>query len=1696
MSGGISAIKGFDYQATVILSRLLDHFEQYGATALARPEGKDDLDLSWAVNGAAHHRHEQVKKPAEDRSGKRTPKPWTVAKAIKDLMPATISHLSGNFDTQIWILGDTVNADLQSLVAAGRNAPNATAKAYWAVVHGLARNEATETVDFAPSVRQKLRRRGVASGLPADPAEALSRMAAEYGSFAEALGAADVATHYRRRIAELHAILPEVLARTEILAEYGTELEVATRVIDQLEQAYLLQRAVVEDTLFRNLTGFINEIAKEPGRQLGREEFEFALRRVWPQMLATREPPPLVPDHVARRDLVARFTTGWAGKALEVLGISGSGKTMLAAEVVGYSRHIDPDRRVYYAAVRGEISLRDVLVGVAFDLRRVGIPEPFAVSVQRGPADEDALARLARSYSALSQDVLVLVDLVDGTCSPAVARDLAAFIRELSPSAFRIAVLGQESGLYELSAAEHEENGVTRLDLRGFRFEEFVTLVGHHHFNPDRAVLWDIYQRVTAGRPAGLFAKLAHSLARAASLEEMSAMAARPPDEILAHAEQQRFARISGGARSAAEKLVCFALPFRRQEAEDIFPDDNVGAAIREMYVQGLLRDYDAESFEMHETVRAGLEATIAQNVRHAAHASLAAWCAAQGQVTAEIFHLGQAGKADEADRLARAAFLRGERWSPLAAYITSRKLVSASELAGTMAGSNPVPDQYLFARLLRELGGPPPVGALMRMLREQPQRFFVDYQWGLAVVEAILDFEPERLHDLIVFALETAADAAQRESAINWLVIAARRKQGVIGASTVEFFGSRPPEIKRLLLRFLLFGRRRETMRPAFEFLADDPGAAEEFQRQPAWRDLALHIGGKDDALEFLAAMPTIEAAAMVTAKSALLGPLAGLVWAQRKILRAHSIEILRDGAAEPAVLINAIRVLVFLGEPSICALCDPPLSRQDAVSVVAKLVPAVVPALCDRSHYEARLVDCSLPFKERINAFFVLAAVGADLNALYARVKAVETDRKQADGWDFWFVIFCAQAPFAEAIPLLEERLKSADANNINLLVPALVKLGELTVPAATEMLTRALSHPHPWVRQCAAVGLAQRRSRPALPILIAQYAKENTEVLAVGLATAIVASGPASMADLSAGPLDTPATQLWQCILAMRLRDAASADRLVALANDRSQNWQLRRAAIFAAGRLPYEVALERIAPVALAERSPLTIDDNMGLRCHAVLTSTLLCGADGMAPIFARGRAGFIEFFAETFETLWQDTWSLEGLPTGAEAAGWLFDRLVLHGWPAQRAAPDTVLNEINIPMLHSAVLRSFRLNGRPDLIEDQLRTAHHAWFAMKCLMERRRGEARDSGLADRLTALLEASPCKGKGRLLRVIDEMRGVAVPAPAKPAANAAPAANEPPVTYLGYDDIVRVLSRGDAGFKPAGAFVVKPLDAGECERLIRMVDPINDPDRGVENYDPSVAFTQNGHVVARRRVTYAGGAETAEALIRPAVAVANVFGLPNPWHGDLLAGPLAANYVPKYLACLAAADDADRFYGELGQHEDILVPLLCDMQRAKPVLKYVDARIVPFLMRHVTSGMDELFEGLCTLALQIDAPEIDSVLAGLLYRFAGRFDVRAVILQHNDNHALWRGFNRLAEHPRFDRIKGWQSSLAALLQTPMAWFRAENLVRVLERDLRSYILIESWLFKATNWEHFHWDEIDRLDDAGEKLFHQLLEP
>ena len=69
VSGGIHAKRGFNYQDTVILYLLITHFAEHGPSSTVRPEGVDDLELTWSEgSGPSQTRFVQVKKPREDRA--------------------------------------------------------------------------------------------------------------------------------------------------------------------------------------------------------------------------------------------------------------------------------------------------------------------------------------------------------------------------------------------------------------------------------------------------------------------------------------------------------------------------------------------------------------------------------------------------------------------------------------------------------------------------------------------------------------------------------------------------------------------------------------------------------------------------------------------------------------------------------------------------------------------------------------------------------------------------------------------------------------------------------------------------------------------------------------------------------------------------------------------------------------------------------------------------------------------------------------------------------------------------------------------------------------------------------------------------------------------------------------------------------------------------------------------------------------------------------------------------------------------------------------------------------------------------------------------------------------------------------------------------------------------------------------------
>jgi hypothetical protein len=1493
---------------------------------------------------------------------------------------------------------------------------------------------------------------------------------------------AEVVRRYQERVALIGQRLPGVLARVEILDDYGSEAEVGQRFKDRLQREYRLSPEVVEHNLFGNFRSFINDVAKRPGEMIDRRGFEVQLRSAWPQMSAATEPPIPPADGILRPDLTDGLVKPGAATVVEVVGISGSGKTTLAAQAAAALEDHDPGRLPIYVRVRADAAFRDVMSGVSFHLLRRGIPDLFGLAVESKPADETVIDRLAEICSGLSQPVELLLDLADGACNAQFGRDLGRFARALTPGSCRLVVFGQQSTFSGLSPVEIDSAGVLAINMRGFRWEEFVSLVGRYHLGADRGVLWEIFNRVTVGRPAGLYAQLAEALARQPSLDAMLAIASRPPEDMVSAAEQSRFDQLAPRARSAAECLVCFALPFRRHDAEAAFPRENVGAAIKALVDLGLLRTEAEGLLEMHETVRAGLESGIAPAVRQSAHGALAEWYGGQGDIAAQIFHLDKAGRSAEADLLGRETFLRGEAWRSLASYVTRRALVTAQEVVALAPRPERIADFYLLRSILLELALEGVDGLLMDLLAQQRSRYFSDHDWARPVVEAILAFNPARFQDLLVFTVAQAANAEERRQGLTWLLIAARYGRRSSTAEIVGFAKSQPEDVQRLLLPVLLLDGGRAGLALAFEIFARPTD--DEIPRDAPWSGVKLTVERREDVVEILAALPTVPASAMTATRSLAFGPIGSLIWAARHQLRPFCADILGTDGGEAEIKATAWRVLIFIGHSALESLVDP-LAPGPIPQDYALLGPAFAPTAYDAGRYEGILFDPSAPTPHRQAALAVLLFLDVDLGSLRSRLAALPVDPLGAL-WERLFVLLFVKQPFVAGVPILQAELASPSAASLPapFLVSCLIAVAETAWPDVTDLLMQGVQHGDPSVRRASSAGLARRRSQRAAEVLRRQIAVEPDSKVVALLAQALTACGPTSANDL-AGGLASSELALWQCIVAMRTRDEGFAPQLVKLATDSSVHWVVRRAAIWAAGRLPFTAALQIIAPAVLTESTPLTIDRNDNLQAHASLSGMLRNGVSGF---LSDGGANFVVFIASALEQQWSQLLARDGLPPPSDAARWLYTSLMSDPSPA---GIQRLLNGVLTPLLHAAVVRAFRLCGRAQDIEDVLASTSSVWLAVKCLQERRWVRDSDPDLCPRLRRILATSPC-GAALLGRIVDEIEAGRRQSGTVASASPVPKPPAPvPNPLLDYSAAVRALrGASDLGIDAGQPIALSRLDREEVQRLIALADPANDPPTAVVRFTPTMTFTAGGHVVGRESSTSTGGTSIPERL-RPAIAAANRFDLPMPWHGERLRWPWIGTYGAQFIASLGAQGDADRLYQALESEADILLPFLGRLDGLKATEPLLDERLAPVLHRYLLLGDDAFFESLCNLAQRISSPVAVPILSGLLGRWASRFDVASPILQA-ENIELWRGLARLREHPRFREVAGWRQTLENVLAANMRWFHKQDIVRVLEGDPGSYVTVESRLSREENWVHFNRCEIDSLDEAAEKLFQE----
>ncbi|MGU9850281.1 ATP-binding protein [Pseudomonas koreensis] len=1685
MSGGISAIKGFDYQAAVILELLLEHFRKH-PEGRVRPEGLDDLDLytSRAAEGVTFV---QIKKPTENVNGELTPSPWTLHEAARHLMsPAVVKLLDGK-SRQIWVLGDESTLELKQLIDAGAQAPTECPASYWLMVLLITRQSLEEDglpVEHLPKPNHKLLKEWTTRHNSDIPFDWLDK---KISSIATQQGASQSLVNiHAEKLSRYASSMPHVLERITLRCGYGSEQEVNARVKDKLSTELALSAEVVNSTLYFNLRSFINEISKKPGQCFSRDDFEAEVRCVWPHMSPICTPPALPRYHIARVDI----TRPLMSKPLtEVIGVSGSGKTYLATETYHLARKREPGSEIYYVEVRQDTSLRSVLAGISFHLRRIGIRKPFTIVTRAGETEQERISQLAAALSESSARMLFLIDIVDGTCGPLFKRELSSFIKALQPGAVSIIFFSQESPLL-LSNFERKSAQVATLNLRGFTYEEFSKLVSRYHANSQSWPLYRIFRRITAGRESGLFATLADTLARASTLDEMQMLAAQEPEDILPTAERIRFANISSSARPAAERLICFALPFDRSDAKEIFPKEPVALAISEMLELGLLRTRGDGLLEMHEVVRAGLEENIPVDTRRCAHQTLATWYGSCGVVSAEIFHLDKANLTATAQARAKQAFLKGLNWNELASFVLRRKLISAEEVITTFAQADKAIEHcFILPDLLRALDYND-ANALIAVLKERIKHRQLDYQFDSAITEAIMQIDPGKVEELIALIVDATTDEVKRKSAFSTLSSGIRKFKFVLSEATLCLFDAQSFETQRSLLGIFSQDKRVDTLSRVFQVHAEELRAATCDEHVSP---LHLKIATLEDAKALIAALPSVSTQAMLISKSALLGPLVDTLRPLRVALKRHSIEILRQPSIDPGLHANAIRVISLFADRNTPALCHASIVNQLPMAAFHAVIPALMPSLCERGDYESVVLNPLISIGERRWAMTALALLGVDLEETLYALAALPGQENTDDQWELYSLMTCSFSPFKGGIALLRKFFEANPGTvPIALTLGPLLKLSELDTPDASALLAMALASPHREVRRLAAMRLQYRRDSTVLAPMIQAYRKEQDTTTALYLARAIVASGAKNTGDLDHDQHQDAAFMVWRCILARRSKDEWASALLVKLALDNAQPWKVRRAAIAAAGELPYDTVLSLIQTTLLTTALPL-VDHSVSLSSYLILSFHIEHNARLFLQWHSLGRITFIELVGSLVDREIKDIWFSENATSGATAAEWLYNSLSRDDRTASYDLA-AVENAIHLPLLQLATIQSLRKHGKIDIIEALLKATTCEWLRIhatkQLVVARGGGSATESHLRHLL-----GDACSDHSFLGGLLPELCSRK---PASSTHNLHPPSHRPLSNKsqgLAASTIMKMVQEDTLEKALPQDFIITDLSQTQLVELIPLLDPERDPSSFVSEFQPVVGFTSDGHYVAQES-SRSRPSSNARSRLRAALAAANDFDVEINWHGKSLSTPYGTEYRIQYLHALVLRGNSQKFYNELDANHDTLLIELLENGRIASLSSLLDDRIIPLISPYIEPCNLKLFLSLCNVAALIQTPSIDATLKRLTYRWAREFTAPEREATAHNEQFLHQGFHLLVRHPRFIHVDGIYDCLASVHRHTHEVFSDFDLPDIFEHHPRAYVDLESRLADIVEFEHYQVSRYDKLDDRCAQLFSALDGP
>lgn len=1575
MTDGIAALEGFDYQTMVSLELMLDHFDAHGTRARARPEGVDDLDLVYTTElGATHRALIQIKKPRQDADGLRAPSPWSLSEALDELLNARWGELQAEGTQLRWVLGDAAGEDFLALAGSG------TATAVWAARRAAAEWLVRSSRDPAKTLgwESPFRAGTFPDGSIDDARRRWSDSFRKRANRAK-LRASSIAS-WTTAIEAMQLALNEAMPRVNVDPSYAEASALRDRLTLRLASRFGLDPMDVRNIVYRNMRGYVDDIARARGLWIELPNLEQEIQHVWPRRLAVVQPPPLPRPHLQRRGWVTELSTRFGA----IVGPSGSGKTTTATELYEHLRTLEPTTPVLYGEVRSDTAFENVLEGVVHSVGRSGEKGPYELLPSIRAGSEEALLRMADALEACARPVAILLDLVDGVPSSTFIRHAARFAQRL-PSApkTRFWIFGQEDALAELSDTERSVRGLGHVPARGLDWHAFYDLAALHGLS-DRSELYMVYDALASGRATGVPPRVADGVLRLGNAK--AALEAARSQDVLLAADTARFRRLHADEQAALAAVACFAHPFTLDDAESAFPALAIRAGIRAGIRVGLLQPRGDGRAEFHETVRRNVLAQQAAAVLTMHHTRLADVYAASGNHVLESHHADEAKLVERARNAGRAAFMDPSTADRVGARAVSRGWVTGREVLALLRTSPRAP--YGWWRALRDDIDNETAESLLDWWRTsltESGAHQVLWSAARALVHGRPDLLP-RLLDLAATAAPVRGDyygasalgVALRDAAVDEAVILERFER----AGELE---------RRALVGVLSSCGRPRSLARWLAHTAETGEASDDVRRK---KDLSnAHIDALVDAL------PDGNASELLVTRDWGFGAATPFLWANRDAIGSGASRLLDDAHLAPRRARVALRLLGVAGHDDLAERARPWSRRSGEAQSVALTVPLLVDAAKWREELASIALDASMNVSLRTASFGMYVQSGDDGEALLSRIVSVTPilDR----GCRLAAALSFAVRPSLFALEMIVDELAREMTDGMRrvfgISLHAAVQFADGPHAATVaDRLLPLLDIAAVEVRASVLHVLSMLRDPRALQPCAALAVAEAGTPIGTLAAVAAAASRPTSLSIVREALEANPSCRWLTPVLADRLDEPGLSARLVADALDTSRSWMERRRALLALERHPAP-ELGRVVELVLAERPLLATLDTMDGELSETIARLMQEDAAFFAELWVRGRAKFVDILgtavakdaAPAVEPLLQVVWD------AVEAAGSRGER--------GSAAIAGTLEAIQRAHVQAEAIYVARAIGRADLLERVIATSDGSWLVFRALVERVKLDPRTVADAQRWLDLLDHGP-RGTDPSLhhRARNVVEPWLSPGPHRPG-RAPPA--ESPAVALAADDLHRLLDNQQA--PPPRHNRIAEMDDRSLDALIARLDPKSDS--VVEHLDvpeaERVALT-NGGVTIAGGTTRSSGRPGERPRMRAMLVARFPDRTPDAWLDPSRQGH---EFLPALVDALAdngEPEQALHVFERLPGRGTELIRARTNLYRLGSI---ADEALVGWLSRVAGTGGEAEVEAVASFARQADVEAIIPLLENIMRRIAGQFTKKGKFIS-GDLDNMWR--------------------------------------------------------------------------------------